>query len=248
MDTSSLQQGGNALLALMSDATLSRMAPHSRRAVLSKGEVISQADRPIAAALFIEEGVASIIKPDERHGTAIGIAGSESFCGTPLVLGGGRWPYSTVVQSDRITGVLIRARPFQRLVESDPDFRHVLLRSVQVKMVHLAEGLISTANQRFVQRLARWLLMYGDRIASEQLPVTHEYIAVMVGARRTAVTAALHELEGAGLIRSTRGLATILDADSLRALAAGGYGVTESEHMRLFEAGMRSGRVDSGCL
>ncbi|WP_343055367.1 Crp/Fnr family transcriptional regulator [Sphingomonas aerophila] len=202
---------------------------------LLKGEVISEADQPIAAALFIESGVASIVKPGEQYGTAIGIAGPEGFCGTPLVLGGEYWPYSTIVQADRVTGIMIEASSFRQLVAEDADLRSVLLRSIQVKMVQLAEGLISNGQQRLLPRLARWLLMYRDRVGSDQLAVTHEYIAVMVGTRRSGVTAALHELEGAGLIRSSRGLATILNADALLALAAGGYGVTEKEHARLIE-------------
>jgi DNA-binding transcriptional regulator YhcF (GntR family) len=77
--------------------------------------------------------------------------------------------------------------------------------------------------------------MYRDRVRSGSLAVTHQYMALMVGARRTAVTTALHEMEGAGLISAKRGLVTVLDADSLLALAGGGYGVTEREHARLLE-------------
>jgi len=235
MDASDLQHGGNELLAITPAPSLARMAPHCRRVTLVKGEMISEADIPMAAALFIERGVASIVKPGDQYDTAIGIAGPEGFCGTPLVLGGEHWPYSIIVQADRVTGISVGASPFRRLVNEDEDLRGVLLRSIQVKMVQLAEGLVSNANQRLLPRLARWLLMYRDRVRSDRLPVTHKYIALMVGARRSAVTAALHELEGAGLISSTRGLATILDPDALLALAAGGYGVTEREHTRLIE-------------
>jgi len=236
MDASDLKHGGNDLLAIMPAPSLARLAPHCRRVTLLKGEIISGSDQPMAAALFIEDGVASIIKPGEQYGTAIGIAGPEGFCGTPLVLGGEHWPYSTVVQAERVTGIEIAADIFGQLVVEDADLRGVLLRSIQVKMVQLAEGLISNANQRLIPRLARWLLMYRDRVRSDQLPVTHKYIALMVGARRSAVTAALHELEGAGLISSTRGLAIILNSDELLRLAAGGYGVTEREHTRLLDA------------
>ena len=84
------------------------------------------------------------------------------------------------------------------------------------------------------QGLARWLLMYRDRLRSDQLPVTHEYMAAMLGVQRTGVTAALHELEGLGLISSRRGLVSIVDATELAALADGGYGVTEEHHAKLF--------------
>jgi len=109
----------------------------------------------------------------------------------------------------------------------------VLLRAVQVRLVQISEGLISNTRQRLSQRLARWLLMYRDRMRSDRLPLTHEYMATMVGVQRTGVTAALHEMEGDGLISARPGLVTILSLPALIALAAGGYGAPERHQARL---------------
>ena len=75
--------------------------------------------------------------------------------------------------------------------------------------------------------------MYRDRMRSDRLAVTHEYMATMVGAQRTGITAALHEMEGDGLISSRRGLVTVLSVPALMALAAGGYGLPEKQQARL---------------
>ena len=233
MDASSLRRGGNDLLAILAEPTLSRMAPHCSRITLGRGEVISEADQPITRVLFVESGVASIFKPGPDYSTEIALAGPESFCGTPIVLEDESWPYRVIVQADQLTGVQIEASALRQLLVQDAELRRVLLRAVQVRLVQVSEGLISSTRQRLSQRLARWLLMYRDRMRSDKLPLTHEYMASMVGVQRTGVTAALHEMEGDGLISARRGLITILSLPALVALAAGGYGVPEQHQARL---------------
>jgi CRP-like cAMP-binding protein len=236
MDAATLQQGGNELLAILPLPTLSRMAAHCSSLTLKRGDPISEPDQPIAAAIFIEAGVASLFKSDNVGNTEIALTGPEGFCGTPLVLEDESWPYRVIVQSDEFTGLQIEAAAFRALIAEDRDLRRVLLRSVQVRMIQISEGLISNARQTLVQRLARWLLMYRDRTRSDRLAVTHEYMATMVGVQRTGITAALHELEGDGLISARRGLVTILSVPALIALAAGGYGLPEKQQARLFHA------------
>jgi hypothetical protein len=80
------------------------------------------------------------------------------------------------------------------------------------------------------ERLARWLLMWDDRIQPETLSVTHEFLALLLGVRRPGVTVALHELEGKSLIKSTRGDVRILDRAGLRLAASGFYGISEAEY------------------
>ena len=233
MDAASLQRGGNELLAILPDHTLSRMAPHCSRVTLKRGDPISESDQPIRAAIFIETGVASLFKAESIGSTEIALTGPEGFCGIPIVLEDESWPYRVLVQSDDFTGLQIEAAAIRALIDDDRDLRRVLLRAVQIRMVQIAEGLISNVRQTLIQRLARWLLMYRDRIRSDRLSVTHEFMATMVGAQRTGVTAALHELEADGLISARRGLVTILSVPALMALAAGGYGVPEKQQGRL---------------
>lgn len=254
MDATSLRGGGNALLAILSDCTLKRMGPHCSRMTLKQGELISEVDQPITAALFVESGVASMFKADATGNTEVALTGPESFCGTPIVLESESWPYRVLVQSDELTGIQIDACALRQLIAEDAELRHVLLRAVQVRMVQVSEGLVSNARQSLKQRLARWLLMYRDRMRSDQLTVTHDYMATMVGVQRTGITAALHEMEGDGLILSRRGLVMILSIPALTALAAGGYGVPERHQARLlharpvYSASVREGRTEASAI
>jgi hypothetical protein len=84
--------------------------------------------------------------------------------------------------------------------------------------------------------LARWLLMSHDRLEGDDLPLTHEFLSLMLGAQRSSVTLAVQAVEGYGMIRANRGLLTIRDRDKLLELAGGGYGVAEAEYDRLIGA------------
>ena len=90
------------------------------------------------------------------------------------------------------------------------------------------------------ERLARWLLMAHDRLDGDAMALTHEFLALMLGVRRPGVTVGLHFLEGKGLIKSTRGVVTVIDRGSLEELADGSYGVPEAEYDRLFGTGEES--------
>ena len=219
---------------MLSADSLARLAPHCRRIELLKGALLCDADQPIAAALFVEQGLAAVLRPGDPPGTEIGLIGKESFCGTPLALECDDWPYQAVVRSDQLTGIEIKTDAFRRLMAADAEFRRVLLRSIHVKMIQLAEGLLSNADQRLMQRIARRLLMYRDRLQTDRLELTHEYMALIIGAQRTGITSALHAMEDAGVIASKRGLVIISDLAALQAMAAEGYGVAESQHSRLF--------------
>ena len=83
------------------------------------------------------------------------------------------------------------------------------------------------------QRLARWLLMCHDRVNGDELPLTHEFLSIMLAVRRAGVTEAIHVLEGAGIIRARRAFITILDRERLEETAGESYGVPEAEYERL---------------
>jgi CRP-like cAMP-binding protein len=99
---------------------------------------------------------------------------------------------------------------------------------------HTTQTALSNAAGRLTQRLARWLLMCDDRLNSRQIPLTHEFLATMLGVQRSGVTLALGELENRQLIHCRRGLITILDRPTLETLTNGSYGVAEAEYQRRF--------------
>jgi CRP-like cAMP-binding protein len=112
----------------------------------------------------------------------------------------------------------------------------VLLRYVQFLMTQTAQTAYANASFGVESRLARWILMTHDRLKRDDLPLTHEFMSMMLGTRRSSVTTATHVLEGNGLIRATRGVITVRDREKLEELAGDAYGLAEAEYERLFGA------------
>ena len=238
LDIASVASGGNALLAQLSIADRHLLAPACQREQLPRGSVLSEAHQVPDFLYFIEHGVASVIAPEpDVQQTEIALIGPETFVGAAVLIGDGRWPYRTFVQVDQLTVIRLPVDAALSAFQTSPDLERLLVRAVFAQMIQVAEGLVSAAWQRLDARLARWLLMYRDRLHSDRLEVTHEFMAMMVGVQRTGVTEALHALEGAGLIAAKRGLVVVRDAAGLRQLAGRGYGVPEQEYARLFSRG-----------
>jgi CRP-like cAMP-binding protein len=118
-------------------------------------------------------------------------------------------------------------------MQASPRLREVLLRFVQSFLIQATHTAISNGSARLEERLARWLLMAHDRIESDDLPLVHEFLALMLGVRRPGVTIGIHSLEGAGLIEARRGVIKILDRKGLEDAANASYGVPEAEYRRL---------------
>jgi CRP-like cAMP-binding protein len=127
----------------------------------------------------------------------------------------------------------IEAAALQGALEASATLRILLLRHVHAFMVRANQTALTNGHGRMVERLARWILMSHDRFKGDELAVTHEFVALMLGVRRQGVTVALHVLEGMGLIRSTRAHIRVLNRKGLIELASGSYGKCEAEYERL---------------
>ena len=121
----------------------------------------------------------------------------------------------------------------RQAMQTSPTLQPFLLRYAQAFMIQTAHTALANGRAKIHERLARWLLMAHDRIDGDQLALVHEFLALMLGVRREGVTIALQELEGEGLIRTTRGNITIVDRKGLEKTADGSYGVPEAEFDRL---------------
>lgn len=234
LTSEALASGGNRMLANMAPAELDLIAGSASRERMSRWAVMTEADVEADAIWFVEHGVASVIAP--RPGTEkteLALIGPESFVGAPVIIGDGRWPYRTFVQVDVLDAIRWPLADARQAVEGSRILERILMHGAYAQMVQIAEGLISAAWERLDARLARWLLMYRERLGSDRLEVTHEFMAMMVGVQRTGVTDALHALEGRGLITSTRGLVVVRDAGGLREMTSRRYGVMEREQERL---------------
>ena len=162
-----------------------------------------------------------------------GIFGREGVSATCLLLGTDRSPHETFVQVDHSTALRIDTDHYLAAIQQSESLRTMLLRYVQTVLVQTAQSMAMNATQRVEARLARWLLMCHDRVDGDEIALTHEFMGMMIAADRSGVTITLHILEGAGMIRSKRGLVVIRDRDKLAELAGDCYGLPEAEYRRL---------------
>jgi CRP-like cAMP-binding protein len=237
MDTETLRSTcRNRLLCALSAKDRAVLHPHLRLVALKLRQELEQPNRPIRRVYFIEEGVASVVAPEvDRHSVEIGLIGPEGMTGLMVLLGNHQSPNATFVQTAG-TALSIDAEALRIALDKSDSLRRILLKYAQAFLVQTAQTSLANARLTLEGRLARWLLMTQDRLGRSQIPMTHEFLATMLGVRRAGVTEALHALEGKRAIRATRGEIAILDRDIIEKRVGAFYGVAEAEYERLFSA------------
>ena len=200
---------------------------------MAKGDVVVRSDEPFTYAWFPESGLASIISnTSEPRRLEVGLFGWEGMVSTALVLGADRTPHETTVQIEG-TWLRIEAERLRAAMGQSPALTGVLMRYVQTFLLVLSQTALSNGAYKIEERLARWLLLAHDRVDGDELPLTHEFLSLMLAVRRSSLTIATHMLEGAGMIRAKRGLIIVLDRAKLEAAAGETYGKAEAEYERL---------------
>ncbi len=229
--------GQNNLLRTLDPADRAALEPHLSPVDLPLRSVLDEADAPIAHVVFPVRGVASMIAsgPEGRRIEA-GLFGREGMSGMALITGGDRLPTQTLMQIAG-EGLRIEAGHLREAMAARPSMRAHLLGYAQVMFVQAMHTALANGHASLEARLARWLLMCDDRVEGGEVPLTHEFLAIMLGVRRAGVTVGTHLLEGKGLIRARRGRIAILDREGLEEEARGYYGVPEEEYARLYPDG-----------
>jgi CRP-like cAMP-binding protein len=223
----------NQILAALSTSDCDLLDPHLTPFPMKLRHVCEEANRPIRHVYFMEEGITSVVAV-ARHEKPIeiGIIGSEGMTGIAVVMGNHRSPHESYVQvtgqAKRITAPRLRGA-----MESSDTLQPMLLKFAQTFMTQTAHTAIANGRAKLEERLARWLLMAHDRLDGNELPLTHEFLSLMLAVRRAGVTTAVHSLESEGLIRSQRGKITILDREGIEKIAGAYYGTPEAEWQRL---------------
>ncbi len=225
---------GNRLLQLLDPDDYALLRPHLERVPLEVGAELARAGDPIETVCFLECAVAGFLDvvDDERRLT-VGLVGREGCVGWPLLLGYDRWPYDVSVRAENGTALRIEAGHLAVAIERSIGLRTMLLRFAGTFTAQMGRTIVSNLIHSIEKRTARWILLYQDRVHSEEIMMTHEELGLMLGVRRSSVTDALHTLEGAGFIRSLRGRVIVRDRPGLEALAAETYGFAEAEYARL---------------
>ena len=174
----------------------------------------------------------------------IGLIGREGFSGLPLVMGSETSPYAAFVQVSG-SGYRIASAAIREIADDSRDLREACLRYGHVFLTQVASSAAANSQGKLDERLARWLLMTHDRLQDDDLPLTHEFLSMMLGVHRPGVTIALSLLNKRGMVSIGRGAITITDRSSLQKFAAGYYGEAENEERKLMSAHSPRQRTES---
>ncbi|HST95271.1 MAG TPA: Crp/Fnr family transcriptional regulator [Microvirga sp.] len=222
----------NRLLTALSPEDFASLQAHLEPVKFELRQVLIEPNQPIEHVYFPEAGMSSVTNNSADGKIEVGVIGWEGMVGLPLVLGVDRSPYEVFIQMPG-HGWRIAARDLEQAIRQNPSLHRHLLRYAQANAVQVSETAFANANNDIEARLARWLLMCHDRVDGDDVPLTHEFIAMMLGVRRPGVTVALHVLEGMQVIRARRGVISVLDREKLEELAEDAYGLSEAEYTRL---------------
>ena len=222
----------NHLLTRLSPGDLLLLGP-LEHVELPVRQTLEPAGTPIKFVYFIEEGVASVVSQTlGQREIEVGLIGPEGMTGIALLMAVDQSPFETFIQVEG-TGYRLAADRLVQAIASSEELRKVLARYARMFYLQVASTSVSNGSSKLEERLARWLLMVGDR-AGASFHITHAFLATMLAVRRSGVTLSLQVLEGRGLIRSGRGVVTILDRAGLVEASNGAYGLAEREQARLF--------------
>jgi len=220
--------GRNRLLASLSSADLALLQPDLDPVSLELRQVLETANEPITHNYFIDHGIASIVAGNGNHRRRIevGLVGFEGMTGVAVVLGNDRSPNENFMQVGG-DGRRISADRLRLAIQGSPSMQQVFLNFAHALMLQISSTALSNGTSSIEERLARWLLMAHDRLEGEAIPLTHEFLSLMLGVRRAGVTVALNALERKGVISLTRGQIVITDREGLKASANGSYAELE---------------------
>jgi len=223
----------NLILRALRGEDRQLISPHLELVSLDIRTLLQTPGEPIEKIYFPEDSIASVIAAGERKDRVeIGLIGNEGMTGFPIILADDRSPLEIIVQVAGRAWMLPAAQLRVAMARSET-LRSLVLGYTHNFMLQISYTGLANGRQKLESRLARWLLMLFDRVSGEELPLTHEFIAVMLGVRRPGVTVAIHILEGMGYIRATRSRIQLVDRAGLEQSASGFYGVPEREYGRL---------------
>ncbi len=223
----------NRVLLNLTPADLRLFEPHLERVEIPLRYAIETPNKPISHVYFVENGIVSLTTMGpKRLPIEVAVVGYEGFTGVCVVLGGDRSPLDTNVQ---VAGEAHRLETgaLQALIAKNPAMAGVLNRYSQVLLTQIAQTALANGRAMLEERLARWLLMGQDRMQSDELTLTHEFLALMLAVRRPGVTNAMTALKKKGHVEARRGRIVILNRNGLIKVAGKFYGVPEAELERL---------------
>lgn len=223
----------NRLLAALPRNEYERLLPNLQQVSLSLGEVIYEFGGHLDYVFFPTTSIVSLLYTMENGSSAeMGLTGNDGVVGIALFMGGGTMPNRAVVQSAG-AAIRLKARVLQDEFALGGQFQQLLLRYTQALITQISQTAVCNRLHSVEQQLCRWLLLSHDRLQSDELIMTQELIADMLGVRREGVTVAAGHLQDAGAISYVRGRIKILNRQKLEETVCECYQVVKDEFLRL---------------
>ena len=233
MNTLSPDPSENHLLAALPDAEWQRWLPQLERVEMPLGQVLYESGGTLSHVYFPTTAIVSLLYVMENGASAeIAVVGNEGIVGISLFMGGDSTSSRAVVQSAGL-GLRLKAQIMKDDFNRAGPVLHLLLRYTQALITQMAQTAVCNRHHSLDQQLCRWLLLSLDRLQGNELVMTQELIANMLGVRREGVTEGALKLQQAGLIRYARGHISVLDRDGLQKRSCECYVVVKKEYDRL---------------
>ncbi|MGH9563021.1 MAG: Crp/Fnr family transcriptional regulator [Terracidiphilus sp.] len=227
---------------LQQNLLLSALSPADLRRVRAAGEVVPlplrkqlfKPDQPIGHIYFVLQGMISLVQPLDDGGlTEVGVIGREGFLGVPVALGGNSDSVEAMVQMEGLA-LRMTSQDFQALMDASAPFAVKMLQFARAMMTQLSQTAACNSRHSLAERLSRWLLMANERRDDDIVPLSHEFLSMMLGTRRAGITVALGALKHTGIIDSARSRITILNRKRLEQSACECYGAVRQQYATIF--------------
>jgi CRP-like cAMP-binding protein len=223
----------NRLLAALPRLEYERLLPQLHEVSFTLGEVVYEFGGQLDYVYFPTTSIVSLLYTMENGSSAeMGLTGNDGVVGIALFMGGGTMPNRAVVQSAG-GAIRMKAKILQDEFASGGQFQQLMLRYTQALITQISQTAVCNRLHSVEQQLCRWLLLSHDRIKTDELIMTQELIADMLGVRREGVTVAAGRLQDAGAISYVRGHIKILDRPKLEDTVCECYLVVKNEFDRL---------------
>lgn len=238
----------NLLLASLPPPIRQRIIPKMEMVLLPLGAVIYEPGDDMRFVYFPANCIISLLYVTESGASSeISLVGNDGVVGVSSFMGGGSTPSHAVVQSAGTAYRLASRYLLEEFNSSNSYFRVLMLRYTQALITQMAQTAVCNRHHTISQQLCRWLLLSLDRLKSDQLIMTQELIANMLGVRREGITEAAGKLQRAGVIKYHRGNIKVLDRKKLESMSCECYSVVKREADRLSSLpniAEKSGRLD----
>jgi len=223
----------NRLLAALPEAEYQHLVPLLEYVPLPLKQVLYKRGESIEYVYFPHRAIVSLVStPEEGSNVEVGLVGNEGIVGIPAALGDNIATTTAMVQRED-SGMRMEASLLKTEFQQGGSLQNLLLRYTQALYAQTSQTAACNGLHQLDEKLARWLLLVCDRVESNELQLTQEFISQMLGVRRAGVTEAANRLQTAGLIRYTRGRITILNRQELEAASCSCYGIIKGEYDRL---------------